>query len=471
MNIDLGRVELMRSDGLRVENRSSTRRSPSSSRLRIRVLAWLGCLDLGSILCGFSAAALMFQHAFNDQNWVLVVAVFVPIYFFTALNLHAYAAENQFDPFRAAAKAVQTMLLTIMSFVFVAFCFKISTTLPRMITTGGWIFATTLIASARYFFVSNLARVVGGNPFCVVLICDGDYPVPVGNFSMTIASEGFFDPDKHDPLMYHRLSSTLREAERVVVACPPERRMTWALALKGANIRSEIIIPELHYLAPLAIGHGCGSEPTVVVATGPLKVFDRMMKRGFDITVASLALVVLSPILVAVAIAIKLETRGPVLFKQTRIGQGNHHFRILKFRSMRHEASDSNANKLVCRNDDRVTRIGKFIRKASIDELPQLINVIEGDMSIVGPRPHALGARAAEKLYWDVDQRYWHRHAAKPGLTGLAQVRGYRGNTEREEDLTNRLQADLEYLESWSVWRDIKIVVLTFRVIFHPNSF
>lgn len=118
-----------------------------------------------------------------------------------------------------------------------------------------------------------------------------------------------------------------------------------------------------------------------------------------------------------------------------------------------------------------MTRVGTFIRSTSLDELPQFINVLAGDMSIVGPRPHALSAKAADILYWDVDPRYRHRHSMKPGLTGLAQVRGFRGNTERVEDLTNRLQADLEYAANWSLWHDIRIILRTFVVLRHSNAF
>ena len=123
------------------------------------------------------------------------------------------------------------------------------------------------------------------------------------------------------------------------------------------------------------------------------------------------------------------------------------------------------------RHDDRVTRVGRFIRAHSLDELPQLFNVLRGEMSIVGPRPHALGSRAEDKLFWDIDTSYWHRHAVKPGLTGLAQVRGYRGATETVSDLSNRLQADLEYLSGWSLWRDIAIIFATFRVLIHRNAY
>ena len=118
-----------------------------------------------------------------------------------------------------------------------------------------------------------------------------------------------------------------------------------------------------------------------------------------------------------------------------------------------------------------MTRVGRFIRATSIDELPQLFNVLRGEMSLVGPRPHALGSLAGNELFWEVDERYWHRHACKPGLTGLAQVRGFRGATRERIDLANRLYADLEYLNGWTIWRDISILITTFRVIIHRNAY
>jgi polysaccharide biosynthesis protein PslA len=130
-----------------------------------------------------------------------------------------------------------------------------------------------------------------------------------------------------------------------------------------------------------------------------------------------------------------------------------------------------NGHRSTSRDDDRITRVGRFIRRTSLDELPQLLNVLIGDMSLVGPRPHALGSMAADRLFWEVDRRYWVRHALKPGITGLAQVRGFRGATERHEDLQNRLLADLEYLEGWNLMREVVIIVQTFRVLVHRNSF
>lgn len=197
----------------------------------------------------------------------------------------------------------------------------------------------------------------------------------------------------------------------------------------------------------------------------------RILKRMFDLLVAGIALLLLGPILLCVAAAIKLEDGGPVFFVQRRVGRGNRFFSIMKFRSMRVNTVGVDGSQSASKDDDRITRIGRIIRSTSIDELPQLLNVILGDMSLVGPRPHAIGSQAGDKLFWEVDARYWERHALKPGLTGLAQIRGLRGATEREEDLTGRLTADLEYLSGWSLWRDLWIMLMTLRVLVHDRAF
>ena len=153
------------------------------------------------------------------------------------------------------------------------------------------------------------------------------------------------------------------------------------------------------------------------------------------------------------------------------MGRGNRFFAIIKFRSMQREQQDRSGDRSTARDDRRITRIGRLIRATSIDELPQLINVIRGEMSLVGPRPHALGSQAGDKLFWEVDQRYWQRHTLKPGITGLAQVRGLRGATDLESDLVQRLQSDLEYLDGWTIWRDVAILAATLRVVVHEKAY
>jgi lipopolysaccharide/colanic/teichoic acid biosynthesis glycosyltransferase len=197
-------------------------------------------------------------------------------------------------------------------------------------------------------------------------------------------------------------------AERVIVACPLDRMTDWSAALKSLSARGEIVVPELLRFAPARIDEFDG-QPTIIVAGGPLHFRDRLIKRLFDLIVATVATILLSPILIGAALAVRLSSPGPALFRQPRIGKDARPFAIYKFRSMRSEASDHKAATLTKRDDDRVTRVGAFLRKTSIDELPQLFNVLKGDMSIVGPRPHAAAAKAGDSLYWEVDARYWER--------------------------------------------------------------
>lgn len=443
---------------------------PRASALRLRLFSTLVTLDILAIAAGFVLAAFLRGTPMTDAKGIGLLALVIPVYVTLAINANSYSAINLDDPFRAVSKGVQSLLLAIAGVIFVAFALKTSASFPRLLISIGSAFAIVLLCITRYIFVRHMHAIVGGNPFSVVLICDGDQMIPTGKFSVMMASEAFFDPDNDDPFAYDRLSKSLESADRVIVACSPERRMAWAHALKGINIQSEIVVPELGVLAPLGVG-AHGATPTIVVSHGSLNLVDRFVKRAFDITIASIALFLLSSVFAIVAIAIKLDSSGPVLFRQTRIGRGNQMFEMLKFRSMRNDECDDAGNRSTARDDERITRLGQFLRKTSIDELPQLVNVLKGDMSIVGPRPHALGSRAAERLFWEVDQRYWHRHAAKPGLTGLAQVRGYRGATLIEADLLNRLQADLEYLDTWSIWRDMWIIAMTFRVLLHRNAF
>lgn len=406
----------------------------------------------------------------GETTWFIVLATLTPIYFVTASGLHAYGVETLQSARHGAFKGGQALLISVCAVILVAFCLRASESFPRLVVLIGTSATFLAMVVARYAFIDNMVRLIGGNPFSVMLLRDGDAAVPIGDFSIVLASNDQIDPDSHDPMMYDRLARVIGSADRVIVACAPERRIAWSNALKGANVRSEIFVPELAPLNPLSVS-SCDDFPTVTIAVGPLGLFDRLLKRLFDITVAGSVIVVLLPLLVMIAILVKLDSKGPLLFKQMRIGRNNEMFRIWKFRSMRVEQSDGAGHRSASRDDDRITRVGGLLRRTSIDELPQLFNVLKGDMSIVGPRPHALGSRAADKLFWEVDGRYWHRHVVKPGLTGLAQVRGYRGATVIEDDLRNRLQADLEYLEHWSIWHDIKIILLTFRVLLHKNAY
>lgn len=195
------------------------------------------------------------------------------------------------------------------------------------------------------------------------------------------------------------------------------------------------------------------------------RVIGGVSKRAFDIVAASGALVILAPALLGIWALVRIDSPGPGLFKQRRGGFEGRPFRILKFRTMKTQESRSIAQ--ATDGDDRTTALGRFLRKYSVDELPQLINVLRGDMSIIGPRPHAL---AHDRKFGDVDRRYAFRHRARPGITGLAQVSGARGLTDTDAKIIQRLEYDLQYVKNWSWMMDVKVVLRTVRVLLSDRS-
>ncbi len=204
-----------------------------------------------------------------------------------------------------------------------------------------------------------------------------------------------------------------------------------------------------------------GDLPLLTVFDRPLLGWSWIIKSVFDKVLAFFFILVLAPVMALVALAVKLESKGPALFKQKRYGFNNELIWVYKFRSMYAEMTDQNAVKLVTKNDARVTKVGRFIRKTSLDELPQFFNVLTGSLSLVGPRPHATQAKTGDNLYEDVLEGYFARHKVKPGITGLAQVNGWRGETDTVEKIANRVKYDLEYIDRWSVLLDLKILLKT----------
>lgn len=200
-------------------------------------------------------------------------------------------------------------------------------------------------------------------------------------------------------------------------------------------------------------------SPTMVVA-----------KEVFDRVTAAILILLMAPLFLTIAVLIRLDSPGPVLFRQWRIGRFGRRFQIFKFRSLRVEAADQDASRQVAEGDTRVTKIGWTLRKFSLDELPQLLNVLRGDMSMVGPRPHAPGTRAEGRLFSDVIPDYPLRYRVKPGLTGWAQINGWRGQTDTVEKLRQRVEFDFAYIRDWSPWTDFLILLRTLPAVLRPPS-
>jgi len=222
------------------------------------------------------------------------------------------------------------------------------------------------------------------------------------------------------------------------------------------NIR---LIPDLHDFAlasPRVVSvHG---QPAINLVASPLTPGAMWPKRVFDWVFAALVLLFIAPMLLVIAVAVRLSSPGPVFFRQMRKGVDGNEFAIYKFRTMRQHVEHAGQVTQARRGDPRITRVGAFLRKTSLDELPQFINVLKGQMSVVGPRPHAV---EHDELYKDLVEDYMYRYRIKPGITGWAQVNGFRGETDRIEKMEARVVCDLYYIQHWSFWLDIKIIGIT----------
>lgn len=438
--------------------------------LRLRCYLLLVLADTLALSIAFLSANLIYLRDVYSVHGITMLTSVLPIYVLLAAVGNAYNGAVLARARTGILRAVQSFLMAAAAVLFIAYFLKAGGEFSRLVFALGGIGAIMLIAVFRALLRAPILKILGGNPLAIVVIDDGIGYTPIANEIVISPEKIGFRPDTSDPHLFDAFANSVAAADRLIIACPQSRYLDWSMVLRGLSVDGEILTDQTDHLDIRGINH-YGGRRTMVVSVEPLHIRQRIAKRLFDLAIAVPLLVILSPILLATALAIRLESKGPALFVQARIGQNNRIFRMFKFRSMYIDQCDINADRLTTRDDPRITRVGEIIRKTSIDELPQLFNVILGSMSIVGPRPHAILAKAADVLYWDADARYRHRHSIKPGLTGLAQVRGFRGATDRVEDLTNRLSADLEYLDNWSISQDFWILMRTLGVLRHSNAF
>jgi Undecaprenyl-phosphate glucose phosphotransferase len=262
--------------------------------------------------------------------------------------------------------------------------------------------------------------------------------------------------------------------DQVIIALPwsaEERTLALLHHLSEYPVHVRLAPDLISYHFPGRSMTDMGGVPLVHLMDRPISGWSSILKRAEDLAIAIPCLLVFGLPMLLVALAIKLDSPGPVFFRQHRVGFNNREFRMLKFRSMHHNPKEeSRIARQATRGDPRLTRVGAFLRRTSLDELPQILNVIMGEMSFIGPRPHAPGTRAAGRTFEDVVARYAARHRVKPGLTGLAQVRGLRGETDTEDKIVNRVEADLEYIENWTVWLDLAILARTAGLVLRMKN-
>ncbi len=231
------------------------------------------------------------------------------------------------------------------------------------------------------------------------------------------------------------------------------------------------VYPGIHALNIPLRRVGKGFElPLLLVCNRPIDGWRATIKRAEDIVFSAAILLFISPVMLAIAAAVKATSKGPVLFRQRRLGYNNRVIEVMKFRSMYTHLADADAQVQACRGDKRVTRVGAWLRKRSLDELPQLLNVLKGDMSLVGPRPHALATTAGGLALEQAVPVYSARHRVKPGITGWAQVNGHRGALDSVEKIVHRVNHDLYYIENWSLLLDLKILCQTIKVVFADDN-
>lgn len=420
----------------------------------------------------------------SNPRYLLSVAAtgLATVIAFELLDLYSLRALSSFV--KRMPRIVLGWSLAFAALVVALFLFKAASDTSRVWLTT-WYAAGAAVLVGAHLIVAGLMRnwaqngrlyqravIYGAGPVSEELIeqleADNDQFVRIA---------GIFDErdDERAPLLvagYPRLGGlkdlvTMSRASRldlVIVALPmtAEERLAQvvkSLSVLPADIKMPARATTLRF-SPRTYSH-VGSVAMIDLYDKPIANWGTVSKWLFDKVVGITALIALAPVMALVALAVKLDSRGPVLFRQKRYGFNNELIEVFKFRSMYTDRCDAAAAKLVTKDDPRVTRVGKIIRKTSLDELPQLFNVVLGDLSLVGPRPHALQAKAGTQLYDEVVDGYFARHKVKPGITGWAQINGWRGETDTEEKIKKRVEHDLYYIENWSVFFDLYILLKT----------
>jgi polysaccharide biosynthesis protein PslA len=268
-----------------------------------------------------------------------------------------------------------------------------------------------------------------------------------------------------DELLALARSGDLDQVLFCVPNLPPKRLQDIMEQLSTVSVDVAVIPAEAIQLAPGYRVQLLGQLPVLTLWQRPFRDVSGLVKRGEDLAIAGAALVLLSPILLLTALLVRLSSPGPLFFVQPRIGFNNELIRVLKFRTMYADQSDFRAEQTTTADDPRITPIGRVLRKLSLDELPQLFNVIRGDMSLVGPRPHATHMKVGDRYYQDAVRGYAGRHRVKPGITGLAQVKGVRGEIRTIDRAKLRVELDTKYIENWTLVLDLWILLLTVRAV------
>ncbi|MFM7028909.1 MAG: undecaprenyl-phosphate glucose phosphotransferase [Chakrabartia sp.] len=415
------------------------------------------------------------------------------IYAGIAEAIGGYDMDVRFALRRATGRVLTALFATAMFVLTVGFFLKVSEEFSRLWAVGWFGLGAVLLCLARGLLTLWMQGKKRDGLFNqrVAVFGAGEQGRRLARYieshdRLTIDLVGFFD-DRTDgrvttPLPQMPLGGGLDalvsmvragRVDQVILALPWAadarlQQIVAALAVTPVQIR---LAPDL---ANFTFAHRpivlLGELPVMTLFERPISGLDSIVKRIEDLALLAAILPLALPIMLVAALAIKLDSPGPIFFRQDREGYNNQRFAIWKFRSMRTDRLEFDNIRQASRTDPRITRVGRILRKTSIDELPQLINVLTGEMSLVGPRPHAPSTRAGSRFFGEIVSTYAARHNVKPGLTGWAQVCGWRGETDTEDKLIRRLEHDLHYIENWSVWFDLVIIVRSVWAVIAPRN-
>ncbi|TXH70430.1 MAG: undecaprenyl-phosphate glucose phosphotransferase [Thiothrix sp.] len=388
-----------------------------------------------------------------------------------------------------AMRTVVTWLTTFFLLVFIIFIAKTSEQFSRVVLVAWLVTTPLLLVFSRYtlrVLLSHLKRIgIRNRNIAIVGITETGlrFADSINNQPESgLQVAGFYSVDS-DTVSLPGNYAKIGQTEDLLEAA---RNGTWdqiylALPTQNQNFSSHLISQLADTITPVrlipdnfthALLHNkyleIADTPVLCIYDAPLSAQRAFIKRAEDLIIGSLILILILPIMAMIALAIKVTSPGPVLFKQARHGLRGEEFQVWKFRTMT-VCENGNVIKQATRNDVRVTKVGAFLRKTSLDELPQFFNVLQGHMSIVGPRPHAV---AHNEAYRTLIPGYMQRHMMKPGITGWAQVNGWRGETDTLYKMQKRVECDMEYIRSWSLWLDLRIIVATaFKTLSDKNAY
>lgn len=442
-----------------------------------RALGMLSDLLAAYDLLAIVASGLLARYVYPGEqtaileyaSLILVAAVFFQ---FVAHQTGLYNA-SKIENFLSQLYSMLYVYMATFAITFMLLFFlKVSTYFSRIWFLDWSLILLTLLCLGRVMFARQYRRLqrTGALRRSIALIGEGSQFARVNtllsndrhHFRLTEVlelPEACCAPDQNCMQRFIE-RARLNDVDEVFVALPAtQSRLLDLIVRQTQSLAADIhIVPDLgDTQLPLMRLHQAGDFAFITTVPRPIEGWGVLQKKVEDYTLSAIGLALVLPAMLIIALAIKLDSKGPILFRQKRHGYNHGIIEVMKFRSMT-VLEDGDAVAQARKGDKRVTRVGWFLRRTSLDELPQLINVLRGEMSIVGPRPHAL---AHNSYYGDIVENYANRHRVKPGITGWAQVHGCRGETDHPQKMAERVRYDLEYIENWSIWLDLKIILMT----------